>query len=379
MSMDKEELNELKRQAERDISKAEDKIAAGNIEMGLRLYERAIDAFFEIGSYLKIAEMFIRISTLLDKETTIYEAMDYLRRTKSKLHKLDIPEEEAKIAMTMGNLAFKINDFISAAENYEECAELYLKAEPEEYKIPSAMFLIRAAECYEFLKKHEKGERILIAAVIRLNKTNLDYQAVEYKGLKLIQQKKWSDALPLYQKLYDFFQESMDSLSKAVENSQLVETAIHAKTRLIHIISEYRLILMILDSKMGIKEQEKEWALESIDQLNSALELIKGMIKRGNWSRTDLKIYTYIGFMRAYFQKFEHIKNKSRDQQIQIYLAEGLTGEPLEVLKTLPYFDLCTKTESYGLEYLNEEISKFNLGRLEKYKKLIIDITQQNK
>ncbi|MCP4760855.1 MAG: hypothetical protein GY870_03670 [archaeon] len=365
-----EEDQEKKRKAEKFIDMAEDFIAKGKIVAGFKSYQKATNIYFQIGSFLKISEIFIRISTLLRKETTIYEAMEYLRKIKERLQRLDLPEEEAKIMMVMGNLSYKIGDYSSASENFEECAELYLKAEPEEYKTPSAMFLIRAAECYERIpNKSHKGERIIIQATLRLNKKSLDYQAEEYKGLKLLKQKKHEEAIPIYSELYQFFDDALGNLSLTLEKSEgLAQIAIQSKTRLIHIISEYRMILMICHEKIGEKDKAMTYATESIDHLNSAIEMLKALTLKDIWTREELKRLTYIGFMRAYFQKYKHIKNPDQSQQIQLYIAQDMDNKPLEILKELPYFDLCTKTETYELEQINEELSEFNLGRLEKYK-----------
>lgn len=370
----REEIEEQKRRAEQLINQAEMNISKDRITAGLKLYQKATDIYFNIGQYMKIPDMFIRISTLMDKESTIYAAMEYLRTIKDRLRQLDLPEEEAKIMMVMGNLSFKIEDYESAAEYYEECADLYLKAEPIEYRSASAMFLIRAAECYEHLPYiHEKGERIMIQAALRVNQKALDYQAEEFKGLKLIKLNKYKDAIPIYIQLYEFFIEALDNLSAMiVDTPEIRSIAIFAKTRLIHIISEYRLILMILYDRDGNKEKSKNMAMEAIDHLNTGIEMIRSMILQGIWAKDDLKRLTYEGFMRAYFQKYWHIKNPTPDMQIQYYILEGIGGEPAEAVKRLPYYDLCVKTESYSIEQLDELLYGFNLGRLDKYKEIFM-------
>lgn len=368
-----DEEREKRQKAEKFIDMAEILIAKGKIMAGFKSYQKATNIYFQTGSFIKISEIFIRISTLLRKESTIYEAMEYLRKIRERLQKLDLPEEEAKIMMVMGNLSYKIGDYSSASEFFEECAELYLRADPEEYKIPSAMFLIRATECYEKIpSKSHKGERIIIQATLRLNKKSLDYQAEEYKGIILLKQGKYKEAIPIYRELYEFFIEALGNLSITLEKSEsLAQIAIQSKTRIIHIISEYRLILMICHEKMGESEKSREYANDSIDHLNTAVEMIKGLISKDIWTREELKRISYIGFMRAYFQKYMHIKNPDRSQQIQFYIVQDMDSKPVKVLRKLPYYDLCEKTETYDLDQINEELSEFNLGRLEKYKFLL--------
>lgn len=368
-----DDITERKALAEQFISKAEDFIQQGKLKAGLKSYQRATNIYFNMGSYIKLSEIFIRVSTLLNRETMIYETMEYLRKTRVKLRDLDLPEEEAKIMMVMGNLSYRIGDYASASEYYEECSELYLKAEPEDYREASAMFLLRAAECYEHLKKHEIGERIVIQALLRLNpkSTSVDYQIEEYKGLKLIKLKNFKDAIPIYKNLFEFFSEAVDILSSVIENSDLKEIAIYAKSRIIHIISEYRMILMFCYKFIGNEDKVNEMAEETINQLFSSIQMLKGMILKGNWTRDDLKRLTFDGFMAGYFQKYSGIKG-SMDDKIENIITDGITGEALEILKKLPYYDLILKVESYDIDELEEELLNFNLGRLEKYKKILI-------
>ncbi|MBD3350173.1 MAG: hypothetical protein GF364_01650 [Candidatus Lokiarchaeota archaeon] len=368
------EINEKKRKAEQFTNQAENFIRDNKVIAGLKAYQKAANIYFELGKYMLIPDIFIRISTLLERETSIYETMEYLRKIRLRLQSYDLPEEEAKIMMVMGNLSFKIGDYASAAEYYEQTAELYLKAEPDEYRTASSMFLLRAAECYEHLKSnYEKGERIIVQAALRLNKESVDFQAEEYKGIKLVKEEKYEEAIPIYKKLYEFFSSALNNLAKMiVDTPEIKYTAIYAKTKLIHIISEYRMILMFSYKELGEEEKSKEYALESIDHLNTGIEMIRGMIQQGFYTRDDLKRLTYEGFMRAYFQKYWHIKNPTPEEQIQHYILEEVPEETAELIRKLPYYDLCVKTETYTLEELNDLLSEFNLSRLEKYKAIFL-------
>ena len=129
---------------------------------------------------------------------------------------------------------------------------------------------------------------------------------------------------------------------------------------------------MICYSRIGNAEKSRQLAIESIDQLNEGIEMLKdGILTGGHWNKEDIKRLAFSGFLRSYFQKFNHIKNETPDQQIQHYLARGFKDKILDVLKNLPYYDLCAKTETYALADLNELLTEENLGRLEKYKKII--------
>jgi tetratricopeptide (TPR) repeat protein len=369
----KEEIEEKKRKAEKFILEAETFIASGKFLAGFKFYQKATNIYFDLGSYMKIPDIFIRISTLLKKETNIFKSIEYLHKIRIRLKDRDLIEEEAKLVMIIGNLFYKLEDFASAAEYFEETADLYLKTEPNEYRIPSALFLIRSAECYENSRKYEVAERVVVQAVLRLNPDSMNFISEENEGIKLLSKNKFKSAIPIYIKLQTYFKDALEKdMSFILEDSTILEEiAIFAKTRLIQIISEYRLILMICYSRIGETEKSRQIAIESIEQLNTGINMLKNGMLTSHWNKEDVKRLAFSGFLRSYFQKFHHIKNETADQQIQHYLARGFTGKILDVLKNLPYYDLCAKTETYALTDLNELLTKENLGRLEKYKKII--------
>ncbi|MHA1341940.1 MAG: hypothetical protein ACTSRZ_18800 [Promethearchaeota archaeon] len=372
-----EEREQKKSKVEYFLIKAEEFISENKVKAAFQMLRKAVNIYFYIGQYMKIPEVLSRITNLFYRESIIYNAISYLNEVYERLAKLDLPEEEAKILMEMAKLSKKIGDYESAADYFEQCAELYLQADPELYRSVSAMFLISAAGCYERNRStHRKGEMVIIQAALRLNKEIFDYQAAEYQGIKYLKSKELDKAIEIYEKLYKHFVNALSNLSQMVNESaenEINYVSIFAKTRMIHIISEYRLILMFLYDLINEKEKSKEMALESIDDLNSGIELIKGMIASGYWSMDDLKRLTYEGFMRAYFQKYWHIKDPSPEDEASVYIIDGLPKPIVEKIKNLPYYDLCVKTETYSLESLNELLADFHLGRLEKYKEYFIN------
>ncbi|MBN2156381.1 MAG: hypothetical protein JW776_10080 [Candidatus Lokiarchaeota archaeon] len=370
-----DDIEDLKTQAASYISQAEDFLYQGKVMAGLKAYNKAVNIYFNIGAFLKVPDIFMRISRILSNESKIYQALEYLRQIKNRLHELDLPEEEAKLAMEMANLSFRVGDYYTAADFYEECADLYLKADPEEFRSASALFLMRAAECYEYVGKHEVGERIVILAVLRLNPKSVDYRAEEFRGIKLLKFGMYEEALEIYSRLLEFFNEGLNNLSELLgdlQSSRLNIISIYAKTRLVHIISEYRLILMHCCYLLNKKEEAIRLAEESIDHLYTSIEMIKSMITREIWSREDVKRLTYEGFMAAYFQLFPGVGKSYTNMDFEEIVAEGIEGSPLEVLKSLPYYDLIIRMRTYDRNEIEELLKEFNLGRLEKYKDLLM-------
>jgi tetratricopeptide (TPR) repeat protein len=370
-----DDSEDLKTEAENYISQAEDFLYNGQILAGLKMYNKAMNIYFNIGAYRKLPDIFMRISQVLSNESKIYQALEYLRQIKTRLHKLDLPEEEAKLAEAMGKLSKRVGDYFTAADFFEECAELYLKADPEYYRTLSSIFLMSAAECYELAGKHEVGERIVILAVLRLNPKPVDFRAEEYRGIKFLKLGMYKEAIEIYTELFDFFNEGLNNLSEVLADlqaSQINITSIYTKTRLVHIISEYRLLLMHCKYLIGEKKEAISLAEESIDHLYTSIEMIKSMITQEIWIREDIKRLTYEGFMAAYFQKFPGLGKSYTSMDFEEIVSEGIEGDPLEVLKSLPYFNLIVRMKSYDRNDIEDLLKDFNLGRLEKYKDILM-------
>ena len=115
---DQEDIEEQKTQAENFISQAEDFLYNDKVLAGLKAYNKAMNIYFNIGSYGKLPDIFYRISQVLSNESKIYQALEYLRQIKDRLHKLDLPEEEAKLSEAMAKLLFRVGDYYKAADYY---------------------------------------------------------------------------------------------------------------------------------------------------------------------------------------------------------------------------------------------------------------------
>ena len=375
MSKFDDDVEDQKTRASNFITQAEEFLAEGKIIAGLKTYNKAVNIYFNIGAYLKVPDIFYRISRILSNESKIYQALEYLRKIKIRFQKLDLPEEEAKLAMEMADLSFKVGDFFKAADFYEECAELYLKADPEDFRSVSSVFLMRAAECYESAGKHEVGERIVILAVLRLNPKSVDFRAEEYRGIKFLKLGMYQEAIEVYTILFDFFNEGLSNLSELLadlQSSKLNISSIYSKTRLVHIISEYRLIIMHCNYLLEKKDLAISLAEESIDHLYTSIIMIKSMISQEIWSREDIKRLTYEGFMAAYFQLFPGLAKSYTSMDFEEIVAEDIDGTPLDVLKSLPYYNLIVRMKSYERNEIEELLREFNLGRLEKYKGILM-------
>jgi hypothetical protein len=211
--------------------------------------------------------------------------------------------------------------------------------------------------------------------VLRLNPKPVDVRVEEYRGIKFLKLGMYEEAIVIYTDLLEFFNQGLSNLSELLgdlQGSRLDIISIYAKTRLVHIISEYRLILMHCNYLLENKEKAVNFAEESIDHLYTSIEMIKSMISQEIWSREDIKRLTYEGFMAAYFQLFPGLGKSYTTMDFEEIVSEGIEGTPLDVLKSLPYFNLIVRMKSYERDEIESLLEEFNLGRLEKYKDLLM-------
>ena len=180
---DKFEIEEKKQKAEKYIDQAENFIKDGKYMAGLKAYQKVANLYFQLGSYMKISDIFMRITTILENDSMIYESIEYLNKIRKRFNNLDLPEEEGKIVMLMGNLAFKLGDFETAAET-----SLNSKIESKFYNTWKMMHGWKAIPEPEAIIV---GNRVIIPDfLLKRGKTEVYVEIVGYYTHQYIQKKK---------------------------------------------------------------------------------------------------------------------------------------------------------------------------------------------
>ncbi|MCF2138804.1 MAG: hypothetical protein K9W44_01955 [Candidatus Lokiarchaeota archaeon] len=312
----------------------------GNIKAAIYLTMRAIEIYLNIGVYLQISPAFNQLATFVQKETEILLIMEKVQNIIVELEYLDLQEEIAKLKLVLSVLAYKQENYHTAANLYQETADLFFSIDPEEYRQASTMFLLRAAECFEKINRMERAKRLVFKAIQMNNTSIFDYPTHFQKLIKLIQTKKYEQAVNELREIAKFFRDLCQGLKIVEEFSQTFEyLKNNVLTRLIHMISEFNLLKMMCYRHLGLIEQVKDQAKKSIDDLKRSIKIFKDEIKKSHYTSADLQHLTFIVFLLQVFQEFA-------DYQIEDPRDLILRDVPLkiqEIIQKLDFFKYTVK------------------------------------
>ena len=371
MNSDKES-NESQLKNARDLrKKAKDYIHNGELKLALNMYTKAIQIYLDEGDFLKISNIFNEIVAAVQMESQALPVIDELREITNTVEALDIPEEEAKLKMALAQLSYKSTDYLTAGNLFIEVAELFFKAEPEDFRQRSAMFLIRAAECFERLSRTEKSEKLIMEAITRFDIANFNLKDHELNFDNLVKRKKFADAVEELREIAGFFRRLEDNLVGIEEENEIMTNLKrNVEARLLHIVSEYNLLKMVLFRYLENLEKIKQQAERSITDLTNAIQFLKEEIKDGDYSITDLKRLTYDIFLLQVFQEYA-------DYQVEDpidLITRGLPSQIIEQIKKLDFYDHMIRILKLGLKENLDWIEELDMGpRLNAYREFILN------
>ncbi len=338
------------------VKKAIDLSQQKNTQAAANLFVKAMEIYLSIAAYHKIVETVNELVAILQTESQILPIMEYLRQIINTLEKLAVPEILANVKLALANLAFKNRDYLTAANLYIEIADLFMQVEADEYRHPSGMFLLRAAECFEKIGRSERAEKAVLDAIRLFDSSNFEYRKHWAQLQTLIQKKKYNLAIDEIREIALFFRHLENQLENNSEDSVTFQKITHNVTaRLLHMVSEYNLIKMICYSYLGDDQKVMEQAEKSVKDLTHAIEIIKDDLKEGDFSTADLHRLTFDVFLLQWFQEFAHYQVED-----PIDLAiRGLPAEIIEIIRKMKFYEYTIRLLELNLEgavYIFEDI-----------------------
>ena len=169
------------------IDRAENLADKGKGDDAIKLYEKAADIYIDLGGYIKLDELFIRIVQIISQFKNNIQAIYRLKSIIRKTEELKLYEISAKLLMRLANLSYKMNDWESAGESWEKASEYLIKADPEDFHSPSSLLLLKAGQAYERSRiKKDLGKRLILKAVMKINKFDELYEQEEKRALHLL-------------------------------------------------------------------------------------------------------------------------------------------------------------------------------------------------
>ena len=377
-----DEKDEMEAEAIRLIDFAEDLADKGKGNESIEEYEKAAQIHLDLGSYIKLDEIYIRITQIISQFKSNIQATYRLKSIIRKTEELKLYEISAKLLIQLGNISFRMKDWETAGESWSSASDYLYESDPEEYSSLSSILLLEAGQALE--RSHitkDKGKRLILKAVMKINEFDELYQEEEKQARLLILNKEFEAAAEKFYIISTYFKKSLTNLDELLKDAESKDTTLNTKARFIHFVAEYQTvsaICLITTKKADFKERVEKLGNDSIELFKESILLLKDYLFKikNDFDREIILRVTFDTMLLAIIQRILGNKEiKCRD-----YLLNGIEENKalIKSLKKSPYYKIVEKIEVAGLTEALNDLLLINLGHFEKIKNVLISVFQQN-
>ena len=358
------------------IDQAETLADSGKGEEAIKLYEQAAQIYLDLGSYLKLDELFIRITMIISQFKNNIQAVYRLKSIIRKTEELKLYEISAKLLVQLGNISYRMNDWETAGESWNRASEYFYETDPEEYLNLSSILLLKAGQSYERASQtKDLGKELILKSVMKINKFHELYQQEEKRAQHLITTEQFKEAAKKFLDISSYFRKSLDSLDEILSDVDSKETILNAKARFVHFVAEYQTVSAICLVASGDNNEEKkiaELVQNSIKLFQESISLMKEYLspKKSDFDREVILRITFDTMLLAIAKR---IMNQEVTQCNEYLLKDIEDNKALiKALKNSPYYKITKKIEKVGLTDSLNDLLKINLGHFEKIKNTLV-------
>lgn len=358
------------------IDKAETLADRDNGEEAIRFYERAAQIYLDLGSYIKLDELYIRIAQIISRFKNNIQAVYRLKSIIRKTEELKLFEVSAKLLLQLGNVSYKMRDWETAGECWQKASDYLSEVDPEEYISLSSVLLLKAGQSFERSSiKKDLGKRLILKAVMKIKKFDELYETEEKRALNLLSRGELEAAAKKFNDIATYFESAIEDLGNIIDEEESTDTMLNAKARFIHFVAEYQTLTALClraCENPTFNEKIKELGMDSIKRFKESISLLKTYLfpKTPDFDHEVILRVTFDTMLMAIIQEMlgEHQINPIE------YLFEGIQENKalLKQLKKTPYFIITERIEKLGIREGFEDLSKVNLGHFEKIKNILI-------
>ena len=375
------EAEEKEIEAIRLIDQAETLADKGKGDKAIDLYEQAAQLYLDMGSYIKLDEIYIRISKKISQFKNTLQAIYRLKSIIRKTEELQIEEISAKLLIQLGNISFKIADWETAGESWQKASDYLMKADPEEFSSLSSFMLLKAGQAYERSPtKKTEGKRLILKAIMRINKFDELYEKEEQRAVQLIAMKEYEAAGNKYFDISKLFKDALANLPELIDEEESKDTMINARARFTHFIAEYQTVaaLCLRASKnRAFNDRIKELGHDSIELFKKAITLQKEyLFEKLDFDKEIIYRITFDAMLLAIVQEM-------LGEQVLDSLAFLLDGgqeykKLVKNLKSTPYYKITEQLQKVGVQETYEKLLKTPMGHFEILKNTLIAYFQED-
>jgi len=375
------EAEEKELEAIRLIDQAEILADKGKGDKAIDLYEQAAQIYLDMGSYIKLDEIYIQISKKISQFKNTLQAIYRLKSIIRKTEELQIEEISAKLLIQLGNISFKIADWETAGESWKKASEYLMKADPEEFSSLSSFMLLKAGQSYERSPtKKTEGKSLILKAIMRINKFDELYEKEEQRAVQLIVMKEYEAAGNKYHDISKLFRDALENLPELIDEVESKDTMINARARFTHFIAEYQTVaaLCLRAAKdRAFNDRIKKLARDSIELFKKAINLQKEyLFEKLDFDKEIIYRITFDAMLLAIVQ--EMIGEQVIDS-LTFLLEGGQEHKKLiKNLKSTPYYKITEQLQKVGVQETYDKLLKTNLGHFETLKNTLISYFQES-
>ena len=372
--------NDIKEEKEIEAIKlidwAETLADKGEGDKAIDEYEKAAQIYLDIGGYIKIDELYIRITQLISQFKNNIQALYRLKSIIRKTEELKLYEISAKLLVHLGNLSFRMKDWETAGESWNKAGDYLYETDPEDYNSLASILLLKAGQSFE--RSHitkDLGKQLILKAVMRINKFDELYQQEEKQAQNLIINKEFEAAADKFYTISTYFKQSLDNLGDLLDEEESKDTTLNAKARFIHFVAEYQTVSAICltaTNNPNFKEKIEDLGRNSIELFKESISLLKEYLKniKKDFDREIILRVTFDTMLLTIIQSISSVEEIKCTE----YLLNNLekNNALIKELKKSPYFKIVRKIEKAGLAETLNDIQKVNLGHFEKIKNTLV-------
>ena len=358
------------------IDQAETFADKGKGDDAIKLYEKAAQIYLDLGSYIRLDELFARIIQIISQFKNHIQASYRLKSIIRKTEELKLYEVSAKLLIHLGNLSYSMNDWETAGDSWRKASEYLFEEDPEEFNSLSSILLLKAGQVYERSQlTKDQGKRLILKAVMKINKFDELYQKAEKRAQFLISNKEFEAAADKFYTISTYFKKALNNLGDILSETESKDTMLNAKARFIHFVAEYQTVSAIClaaTDNPDFKEKIEYLGKDSIKRFKESISMLKEYLFpiKTDFDKEIILRVTFDTMLLTIIQRILGIEEIKCSEYLfnNIEKNKALTEE----LKKSPYFKITEKIEELGLRDTLGDLLKIHLGHFEKIKNTLI-------
>ena len=358
------------------IDYAETLADRGKGKEAVEFYEKAATIYLDLGSYIKLDELYIRIVEIISKFKNNIQAVYRLKSIIRKTEELKLYEVSAKLLIQLGNVSFRMRDWESAGEAWEKASSYLYEVDPEDFKNLSSVLLLKAGQSYERSSiKKDLGKRLIFKAVMKINEFDELYELEEKEAFNLLSRKEFEASAKKFSDIAGYFRKSLDNLGDIIDEEESKETMLNARARFIHFTAEYQAVAAFClrsSEDQSYNEEIKKLGQESFELFKESISLLKSYLFPMK-TDYDHEVVLRITFDTMLIALIQELINIHQLDPIVFLLENIEDNKPLvKKLKDSPYFRIAERVMKLGIRESLTILSKTHLGHFEGIKNTLI-------